>query len=100
MALSRATVYSPFVFTDSLTPQVPYLVDEIMVSGQSEGPLYPYPKPIPNLTLTNSTIQQFVFRTTDESTTDSQGKENIPLEYLKEESSLDLFDDNYECNRP
>lgn len=100
MALARATVYSPFVFTDSLAPQLPYMVDEIIIAGQSGDPLYPYPNPIPDLTLTNSTIQQFVFRLTDKVTEDSKYQQYIALEYLKEESSRDLFDDNFECNRP
>lgn len=102
MISSHVTIYSPFVFTDS-TCQVPYHLKDIMIAGQSGqgGFTYVYKKSIPDLILKHNTIQQIVFRTTDEVDPDiSKPQLQVTLEYLKDESEEDLFDPYYECNIP
>lgn len=100
MISGRVTIYSPFVFTDS-TRQVPYHLKDIMISGQAGGNIYVYKEKIPDLILKHNTIQQIVFRTTDEVDPDiSKPQRQVTLEYLKDESEEDLFDPYYECNIP
>ncbi len=102
MSSHHVTVLSPFVYTDSTTT-VPYLIDEIKITGQSGGSgfIYFYLSQIPDLILKDNTIQQIVFQTTDQVLGGGYGKEwEIALEYLKEESSEKLFEPYYECNIP
>lgn len=99
---SHVTVLSPFIYTDSTTT-VPYLIDEIKITGQVGygGYTYYYLSQIPELVLKNNTIQQVVFQTTNEVLGGGDGEAlEIALEYLKEESTEKLFDSYYECNIP
>lgn len=102
MISSHVTIYSPFVFTDN-TCQVPYHLKDIIILGQSGqgGFTYVYKKSIPDLILKHNTIQQIVFRTTDEADPNISAPQwQVTLEYLKDESAEDLFDSYYECNIP
>lgn len=100
MISSHVTIYSPFVFTDSIC-QVPYHLKDIMISGQAGSNTYVYKEKIPDLILKHNTIQQIVFRTTDKVDLDNTTSSwQIILEYLKDESEEDLFDSYYECNIP
>lgn len=97
-----STIYSPFVFSDN-TKKVPYQLEKIKIYGQSgsDGFVYVYNQPIPDLVLENNTIQQIVFRTTEEVDTEaSKPQRQVTLEYLKEESAQNLFNSYYECNIP
>lgn len=102
----HVTIYSPFIFADDLK-EVPYQLDNIKVTGQSGegGFVYVYPPFIPDLVLTNNTIQPIVFQTTGEVDDKIVAPAlQVTLEYLKEESSkasfADYFDAYYECNIP
>lgn len=106
MISGHVTIYSPFVFTDNLK-EIPYQLDEIIVTGQATpgGFVYVYKQPIPDLTLTNNTIQPIVFQTTGEVDGEIASPQiQVTLEYLKEESSKETFDTYfdayYECNIP
>lgn len=102
MYSSHATVRSPFIYTDE-TSTVPYEVNNLKVFGQSGqgGFVYIYTEPIQNLILINNTIQQWVFQTTDQVDGEIVAPQlQVTLEYLKEESSLDLFPTNFEYNIP
>lgn len=106
MVSGHVTRYSPFIFTDNVK-EVPYTLDDIRITGQSGsyGYIYEYRHPIPNLILTNNTIQPIVFQTTNEVDKGSPTTEKLViLEYLEEESSKETFDtyfDGYfECNIP
>lgn len=93
----HATIHSPFIFADdNLT--VPFQIDSVTISGQSTGPLHIYSQPITDLQVNNDTIQQIVFQNTDSIIEGDRDK--IILEYLKGESSQQLFDPYYECNIP
>lgn len=102
MYANSATVRSPFIYTDETTT-VPYQVDSIKISGQSGvgGFVYIYTEPIRNLILKNNTIQQWVFQTTDQADEEIVAPEKqVTLEYLEDESLLDLFPSNFEYNIP
>lgn len=94
----HVTVYSPFVFTDEKV-LIPYTLDDIKLTGQSQGYNYYYRQPITDLVLKENTIQQLVFQSTPGTTPDGE-EEAVTLEYLKEEGSIKLFDMYYECNLP
>lgn len=103
---NHVTIYSPFIFADELK-EVPYQLEKIKVAGQSGGgePIYVYPSTIPDMVLTNNTIQPVVFQTTAEVDGEIASPQiQVTLEYLKEESSkasfADYFDAYYECNIP
>lgn len=91
------TINSPFVFTDNNT-QVPYELDEIIITGQSDGPLFTYPALIPNLILQNNTIQPVVFQSSGKVKEPISFPLEIFLEHLEDESKQDLFDPYFECN--
>lgn len=106
MISGHVTIYSPFIFTDD-SKEVPYQLEETEVAGQSGqgGFVYVYPPIIPDLVLTNNTIQPIVFQTTGEVDGEIVAPAlQVTLEYLKEESSkasfADYFDAYYECNIP
>lgn len=93
----HATIHSPFIFADdNLT--VPFQIDSVTISGQSTGPLHIYSQTITDLKVNNDTIQQIVFQNTDSIIEGERDK--IILEYLKDESALQLFGPYYECNIP
>lgn len=100
MAAYNVTVHSPFIFTDDATT-VPYQIEKVKILGQSGfgGYTYVHPDPITGLILKNDTIQQIVFQTTDNSVGDLSHPE-VTLEYLPDESALQLFGPYYECNIP
>lgn len=103
---NQVTRYSPFIFADE-TKEVPYSLDNIRITGQSgsDGFIYEYRHPIPNLILTNNTIQPIVFQTTGEVDKENNFYETLVLlEYLEKESLKETFDTYfgpyYECNTP
>lgn len=99
MIARNVTNYSPFVFTDP-KKTVAYQMEDIWIHGQSEpGQTYAHLDPIQNLELKNDTIQQIVFQLSDE-TPSSNPSWHVTLDYLKEESTAYLFENNYECNLP
>lgn len=106
MVANNVTRCSPFLFTDELK-EVPYQLDNIKITGQSGqgGFVYVYPPFIPELVLTNNSIQPVVFQTTGEANhTIISPEVLVTLEYLKDESSKETFakyfDPYYECNIP
>lgn len=100
MPLSNATIYSPFVLTDT-TKIVSYQLRDMLITGQSQSPStqYVYSGPIAEFKLENNTIQPLVFQATNQVV---YKKENnvieVTLEFLKDESSEELFGAYYECN--
>lgn len=102
----HVTIYSPFIFADD-RKEVPYQLEKVKVAGQSGqgGFVYVYPPSIPDMVLTNNTIQPVVFQTTGEVDGEIVPPQlQVTLEYLKDESSkasfADYFDAYYECNIP
>lgn len=102
MIVKSSHTYSPFVFTDP-KKTVTYQMEDIWITGQSSTEqIYAYLEPIQDLKLRNDTIQQLVFQMSDEKTPgdyDDPGW-HVTLDYLENESKMDLFDNNYECNHP
>lgn len=103
---NQVTRYSPFIFADE-TKEVLYKLDDIRIAGQSgtDGYIYEYRHPIPNLIVTNNTIQPIVFQTTNETDKESSSPQTLViLEYLEEESSKETFANYFgpyfECNTP
>lgn len=106
MISGHVTIYSPFIFADD-SKEIPYQLEKVKIAGQSGqgGFVYVYPPSIPNLILTNNTIQPIVFQTTGEVDGEIAAPQlQVTLEYLKEESSKESFDTYfdayYECNIP
>lgn len=97
MTAMNVTIHSPFLFTDEANP-VPYSLEDIKITGQSGEMSYFYKFPITGLIFKNNTIEQIVFKTTDEYI--AQGSGLAHLEYLDEEQNTFLFDSYYECNIP
>lgn len=102
MIAKSSHTYSPFVFTDP-KKTVTYQMEDIWIHGQSMSEqIYAYLKPIQDLKLRNDTIQQLVFQMSDKCTPGHflEPDWHVILDYLENESKMDLFDNNYECNHP
>ena len=97
MSSYHTTIHSPFIFADERLT-VPFQIENVKIYGQSGMPIYIYPQPITDLMVKNDTIQQIVFQNTDKVIGGNPIK--ITLEYLPDESALQLFGPYYECNIP
>lgn len=95
--LSNVTIYSPFVLTDT-TKIVSYQLGDMLITGQSDSPFhYVYVGPVAEFKLENNTIQPLVFQARPQ-VEHKEPKDEVPLEYLQDESSEELFGTYYECN--
>lgn len=101
IAAYNVTKFSPFVFSDD-HKAMPYQIEKLKIYGQSEISAfnYTYPSVIPNLVLTDNSIQQIVFQVTNEVKYAPNEHPLVTLKYLEDESKMDLFDPYYECNIP